>query len=76
MSLGQRVGHTARNALQQAIVLARRTWPSAAILLAFVIGPALNDDDEWVSGVRLLSFVAGAFAGGIAVRRMMEPGNR
>jgi hypothetical protein len=51
---------------------ARKTWVSWAIFLLIVVGPTLGNDKEGMVALRLLTFVAGAFAGGFAVFMSME----
>jgi hypothetical protein len=49
----------------------QETWVSWGIFFFVVVVPWLRGEDEWVSVLRLLTFIAGCFAGGLpgAMRR-------
>jgi hypothetical protein len=59
-------------AIRSLVEGARRTWVLWVIFLFTVVGPGLGDDNEGMLALRLLTFVAGAFAGGVAVFMSME----
>jgi hypothetical protein len=59
-------------AIRRLVEGARKTWVLWVIFVFTVVGPALGDDSEGMVALRLLTFVAGAFAGGFAVFMSME----